>query len=237
VYCWFDRFGKTDQPDSQKLTAIIKTFERPDVLRRLVTSIQQRYPALRILVVDDSREPQPIEGINTIIMPYDSGISAGRNRALDNITTPYFLLLDDDFIFSRHQQLAPLIELMDQHPEIDILGGRCIDLPLFTQPPFHQAQLHDTRAKPKTPLGSTYPCETETCTVVDKVQNYFIGRTDSIRKVKWNPDLKVQEHTEFFTRARGQLTTVFHPTMRILHAKTPFKLGYMVMRYRDQEST
>ncbi len=221
-----------DHPDPSKLTIIIKTFERADALSRLVTSIQRRYPTLPIVVVDDSQEPKPVAGVKTIIMPFDSGISAGRNRALDEIDTPYFLLLDDDFIFSYHQQLEPLIALMEQNREIDIIGGRCIDLPLLIQHRFQNSPLHPTDAAPKTPLGTTYACGAQTCTVVDKVQNYFVGRTETIRQVKWNPALKVQEHTEFFTRARGQLTTVFHPTMRVVHAKTPFNLAYMVMRYR-----
>ena len=187
---------------------------------------------LPILVVDDSHEPQPIDGIDTLIMPYDSGISAGRNRALDEINTPYFLLLDDDFIFSYHQHLAPLLELMERAPEIDILGGRCIDLPLLSQHTFQRSPLHPTQAKAKTALGTQYRCGRHRCVVVDKVQNYFVGRTRTVREVKWNPALKVQEHTEFFTRARGRLTTVFHPGMHILHAKTPFDLAYMVMRYR-----
>ena len=35
-------------------------------------------------------------------MPYDSGISAGRNEGLRHVTTKYVLLLDDDLVFFRH---------------------------------------------------------------------------------------------------------------------------------------
>ncbi len=68
--------------------------------------------------------------------------------------------------------------------------------------------------------------------MVNKVQNYFIGRTETVKLVKWKPELKVLEHTEFFTRAAGKLVTVFHAGMQILHAKTPFDIAYLQKRYR-----
>jgi hypothetical protein len=194
----------------------------------LLKTIRRRYPGLKVIVVDDSRQPRELEGVQTIVMPYDSGISAGRNRALDVLETPYFLLLDDDFVFSHLQNLEELMGIMRRHPEIDILGGRCIDLPFYIQHDFHDMPLGPQAAAPKVPLGTLF----EGHPVVNKVQNYFIGRTETVRAVKWKPELKVHEHTEFFTRARGKLTTVFHSGMRILHAKTPFDVAYLKSRFR-----
>src|SRR5206468_3533420 len=89
----------------RELTALVKTFERPPILRRLVSSIKRLYPALRVVIVDDSRKPSRLPGTETIVMPYDSGISAGRNEGLKHVTTPYVLVLDDDFIFFRRTRL------------------------------------------------------------------------------------------------------------------------------------
>ncbi len=80
------------------LTAIIKTFERPRILRRLVSSIRRLYPDLKVIVADDSRSPVPVDGVTTIELPYNTGLTAGRNAALREVVTPYFLLLDDDFV-------------------------------------------------------------------------------------------------------------------------------------------
>jgi glycosyltransferase involved in cell wall biosynthesis len=82
-------------------------------------------------VADDSRVPGEIEGVHTIAMPYNTGISMGRNRALQETDTSYFLLLDDDFVFSHRQRLGELVAFMDRHSEVDILGGHYIDLPLY----------------------------------------------------------------------------------------------------------
>src|SRR5512135_3037965 len=42
---------------NRHLTAIVKTFERPQVLQRLLDGIRRAYPSLQVIVVDDSRAP------------------------------------------------------------------------------------------------------------------------------------------------------------------------------------
>lgn len=121
----------TDAAVIKGVTALVKTFERPLILRRLVDSIQRLYPGVPVVVVDDSRTPARLESVETIEMPYDSGISAGRNEGLRHVTTRYVLLLDDDFVLSRRTRLGDALALMEQHPEIDIMGGTVIDLPFY----------------------------------------------------------------------------------------------------------
>ena len=227
-----DFFIPKDDSNISDITLIIKTFERHYAVTRLVKSIKRRYPMAKILVVNDSRNPKKLDGVENLIMPYDTGISAGRNAALDHIDTRYFLLLDDDFVFSRRQKLGFLISQMEEHGSIDILGGRCIDLPFCIIHDFHYVPVPSS-VEPKTPihlmLGENR--------VVDKVQNYFIARTESVRRVRWNDDFKVLEHTEFFTRARGQITTAFRDDMLVLHAKTPFDIAYHRHRFRTRATS
>ena len=66
--------------------------------------------------------------------------------------------------------------------------------------------------------------------VHDKVANFYIARTESIRKVGWDPQIKRLDHADFFTRAKGVLTTVFDPAFKVLHARTPFDRDYMRKR-------
>ncbi len=224
-----DFFVPKDDSDISDITIVIKTFERPYAVKRLVRSIKRRYPKANILVVNDSKNPSSLDGVDNLIMPYDTGISAGRNAALDRIKTQYLLLLDDDFVFSRRQKLGFLISQMEEHDRIDILGGRCIDLPFCIIHGFQNIPVPSS-VEPKTPLNLMLGENR----VVDKVQNYFIARTESIRRIRWNNDLKVLEHTEFFTRARGQITTAFRDDMLVLHAKTPFDIAYHHHRSRTR---
>jgi len=222
-----DTFVKKDRSDISDLTLIIKTFERPRVVRRLVASIFRHYPTANIIVVDDSQSPQKLEGVTTITMPYDSGTSAGRNAAIEKVDTNYILLLDDDYVFSRRQKLGLLIEQMNKYPNIDILGGRVIDLPFYILHDFHLKPVHSS-AEPKIPIGTLLGDNL----VAHKVQNYFIARTEALREVPWNNALKTYEHTEFFNRALGKITTAFRDDMLILHARTPFNIKYLSKRFR-----
>lgn len=77
----------------EKLTAVIKTFERPLALDRLLKSIRRMYPLLHVIVVDDSQDPAPAEGVQTIVLPLDSGVSAGRREGLRHVATEYVMYL------------------------------------------------------------------------------------------------------------------------------------------------
>jgi glycosyltransferase involved in cell wall biosynthesis len=215
-----------DRSLDEQLTVLVKTFERPAVLRRLVASIRRGYPSLPIIVVDDSRVPTRLPGVETIALPYDSGVSAGRQAGLDRVRTPFVLVADDDFVFLPSTALGLAVARLASHPTIDILGGQLIDLPQlrFRRPPL--GQIFATNARPLVPIGS----EIDGLLVCDKVANFYVARTERLRLVGWHAALRRIDHADFFTRALGVLVSVFDPTLRALHAQTPFDASYMAHR-------
>jgi hypothetical protein len=215
-----------DRSLDDQLTVLVKTFERPAILRRLIASIRRGYPSLPIIVADDSREPARLPGVETIVLPYDSGVSAGRQAALGLVRTPFVVVLDDDFVFLRTTALAPAVAKLVRNPTIDILGGQLIDLPLLRvrQPPL--GQIFATRAHPLVPIGSTI----DGLLVCDKVANFYVARTERLRLVGWDAALRRIDHADFFTRALGVLVAVFDRELRALHAQTPFDASYMAHR-------
>ena len=214
------------------LTALVKTFERPYVVRRLAASVRWLYPELAIVVVDDSREPVALDGVRTIHMDYDSGVSAGRNEGLRHVETKYVLVLDDDFVFYRHTRLGPALELMERNPGIDIMGGAVVDVPLRRSRRSPQGEIFPTDAQPLAPLGSRLGG----LEVVDKVPTFYIARAQRLALVGWDPELRMVDHADFFTRALGVLVTVRNPELKCLHARTPFDARYMAKRM-DLESS
>lgn len=212
---------------NEQLTAVIKTFERPHILKRLVASIRRMYPDLHLIVVDDSKRPLELEGVELITLPYDSGVSAGKNAGLEQVKTPYVLMLDDDFIFYRHTRLEPVLSALVEYTEIDIMGGDVIYLPFYNKNDYRKADLFPTQAEATRPQGTLiggYP-------VYDKVANFYIGRSDRVRLVGWDPQLKRVDHADFFTRAKGVLTTVFNHEFKCLHAQNRFDKVYMDQRH------
>lgn len=208
------------------LTILVKTFMRPRLILRLIASIHRFYPGLPMIVVDDSPDAKPIPGVNSIILPYDTGLTIGRREGLRQVETKYVLMADDDFLFYRHTRLGEVVALLEQHPVIDILGGAVVNLPYFTVDDFSTARLYQTQSKSNFPQGTLIgglPAQ-------DKIANFFVARTDRLRLVQWDTNLRLVDHRDFFTRARGVLTTVYNRNFRCLHAPTPFDKLYMERR-------
>lgn len=198
-----------------QLTAIIKTFERPKCLARLLDSIQKFYPDLRIIVADDSLANRPLESRlqdllapthrSYLRLPADIGLSAGRNAMLARVRTPYFLLLDDDLQFYRHTRLESLLQHVASGQR-DLVAGElvhCRKKLLFV-------------SRNIQPVHGTFHVEDGQLTMrrggvlvddgilkCDLVHNFYVARTDRIRAMGgWDPDLKLDEQEEFFFRAR-----------------------------------
>lgn len=221
--------GRRPPPERlTEVTAIVKTFERPTIALRLVASIRRLFPRLKVIIADDSRVPLKCTGVEVVALPFDSGVSLGRQAALERVRTEFTWVLDDDFVLYSGTRLdLPLLVLTD-HPAIDLVGGPVINLPLWSKRRSDPMGIYPTRSEPLLGLGSRFG-GLEIC---DKVPNFFVARTERLRSVGWTPELKRLDHADFFTRARGILVTAYCDGFRCLHGQTPFDTGYQ--QYRQE---
>lgn len=218
---------RTDPADLSDVTAIIKTFQRPRRCQALIDSIRVLHPALRIVVVDDSRVPSRFTGAETLVLPFDSGVSAGRNLALAAVETPFVLNLDDDLVFFRGTRLAAALELLRGLPQVGVMGGVMRDLPHYGWNHSLGGPLHPTAAHSKLPEGTRIG----PLTVGDKVSNFFLARTEAVRSIGWDPEVRRLDHADFFTRAKGRLVSAYNPDLQVLHVKDPFAADYLRFRF------
>ncbi len=193
-----------------KVTLIIKTFERPQCINRLVYSVKMKYPSLRMIVADDSRDSRPISGVEHLRMPYDSGVSAGRNLALSKVDTPFVVTLDDDFVFNDRTRLEKWFKILEDNPDIDMAGGQVDGHPQY------QSSLHIEnnalvfRPNPRSRLRDF--------DLWDIVLQFWMGRTDKIREIGgWDDDFKTVDHIIFFARSIGKLKIGQCPDVGIGH--------------------
>lgn len=193
---------------SSSVTIATKTFIRYNSLDVLIKSIRRFYSKIQVIVADDSFEPQNVNGENVrhYIMPPGQGWFAGRNLAVSQVTTKYFLWVDDDFVFTNDTKIEKLVEVMEKFPELDVVGGSvegnqfyftllydegdemeggCLYRKSKTR--FHQLQ------------GHPY------CSLASGVVNFFLARTDSVKKVGFDPKLQRVAHSEFFMDGLGSL--------------------------------
>ena len=224
--------------DTSQLTAIIKTFQRPGALDRLIRSIRRFYPGLAIAVADDGITASPRKDVDYLRLPADVGLSAGRNALLRHTRTPYFLLLDDDLEFCRQTRIERLLELVASGVA-DIAGGdyyRCKRKFLYVrrrrQPfngifRFHGGDLQ---------LVQEAHANCHNYQLCDVVHNFFVGRTAEILAVGgWDEELKLNEHVEFFVR-------LYRRSMRVAYCPDVVARHWMERSaeynpYRDRDFT
>lgn len=192
-----------------KVTLIVKTFERPQCLSRLIYSIKMIYPNLRIIVADDSRESRPIAGVKHLRMPYDSGVSAGRNLALSKVDTPYVITLDDDFVFNDRTKLERWLGILE-NTNLDLIGGNVDGHPNYF------ASLHivdDALVFKPEPVGKE-----GNFLLWNIVLQFWMGRTEKIREIGgWDDEFKTVDHIIFFARSIGKIKIGHCPDVGVGH--------------------
>lgn len=201
-----------------KVTLIIKSFKRESSLVNLILSIRKFYKFIKIIIVDDSDVDINIpidQNIEFYKIEFDSGLSRGRNYAVSKVKTEYFVLLDDDFEFTNNTDLEKWLSIIE-NSDLDILGGDVImngikmeytglyhfdisESTLIYKYGFHEDKKH----------YKTY----------DFILNFFIARTNSIVKNKWDDDLKLAEHTAFFFDNKGKIKVGHVDSISIDHQK------------------
>ena len=206
-----------------ELTFIVKAFERPDCLRRLLKSIGDVYPGANVIVLDDSKAAL-LPGDEASVLAirhnlnftylrteYDIGLSAGRNRLVDVVKTSYAVLLDDDSVLNGSENILLLVTVLEAG-RFDIAGG-CVQSPKYG-PGWSYSLSHGDNRLTVAPDVACTPGELAhrppdfntadvACWKVDFILNFFVGRVEALRSgVQWDPRLKLGEHEDFFLRAQ-----------------------------------
>jgi len=207
-----------------ELTIIIKTFERMDSLECLLDSVEKMGFPYPIAIADDSRAPYrkkildrfPGLPIEYIELPFDVGLSAGRNILLNTVGTEFFLLCDDDFYLDERADIPRAMDLLKEK-DLDILGGLFYNYRTVVYPWdrfLRTLDTHLTRGRRWNFIGQmqlkerTLSIRTKLYSFpefarVDFCHNFFIGRTEAVKKIGgWNEELKLDEHLAFFLRAK-----------------------------------
>ena len=244
------------------VTIIVKTFERPQCLERLLDSIGRAGWQGPVLVGDDSRRPyrDPIlaryGGLVTeyLCMPFDIGLSAGRNLLLKKVATPFFVLCDDDFVFDARTDMNRFRELLET-AGLDLIGGVYYDR---MAPSWRGAAAALVRLDwwrlclrlgieiPRKTFFNFAPCGlnqwrltdipyTPPVVRVDFVSNFYLARTDRFIETigGWENSLKMGEHQHFFFKAKRAGLRVGHTEeVGVLHL---MELPPSYSRYRDRE--
>lgn len=226
---------------TDNITLCFATINRPDCVRRFVTSVRQQYPQMRIIVGEQSDpEKVPVSafddlGIDVERLPYDSGVCKTRNHIVSKVKTKYFLLADDDFVFGDDTNFDGALAIMEANNEVGIVGGRLFDL-WDSDTPNKKAERHWERLMFRNPWRRSLSFILQERTIprqrfagpyrffeTDIVLNWALMRTSIFHDlgVQWDPQFKiVGEHEDFYLslhQDHPDVGVVYFPDMIAYH--------------------
>ncbi|CAG07428.1 unnamed protein product, partial [Tetraodon nigroviridis] len=234
---------------SALVTIATKTFLRYDKLKDLITSIRKYYPTLTIVIADDNEHPEPVRGphIEHYIMPFGKGWFAGRNLAVSQVVTKYVLWVDDDFIFTENTKLEKMVDILEK-TTLDLVSGAVREVTGYTATFRHTISVEGGGEEGDClHIRNGYHHIIEgfpSCVVADAVINFFMGRTDMVRQVGFDPVLARGGHLEFFIDALGSLHIGSCSDIIVNHAskiklpwtETDSQKAYKKFRYPQSKS-
>lgn len=239
LYCFLNgASGPTEAQQAlmrENVTFVYKSFERQHLAKRLYRNIQKYYPGVRVIIADDSRKPLQLTGpgLQIVQLPFNVGLSAGLNRALSLVETPFVIRMDDDELLSPCSNFHLQLEFLLAHPEADLVGVLPLTFPyrrgwqkeeIARYQRFHMA---DAEKPLKIPHRTWLD---EKHIVLGKTPNVFIARTDAYRTLGYDDRIRMIDHQEFFFRAAGNLVSVLACDSFIFHNHCPFNYAYQVYR-------
>ncbi len=166
-----------------------------------------------------------------VLLPFNVGVSAGRNALVDRTSRPYLLLLDDDRVFTEGTRIEALLDVLDADPSIGVAAGSSVDngTDLISYE-------HNIRVKHRLihyyPVGpATMPIGGHPCRLAQGVHNFALFRREVFASTRWDEELKSMEHTDFFLRLSETGWKVVHVgdvSVAHFHESPP---GYDSFRY------
>lgn len=236
---WFITGKRKPRPEEiqlvkENVTFIYKSFERQRMAKRLYKNIQSYYPGVKVIIADDSSKPLDLKGdhVEVIQLPFNSGLSFGLNRALQKVTTPFVFRMDDDELLTPFTKWEKQLKFLIDHPEVDLVGVLPYSLP-FIRPLENAVKEYyrqSMRGAPKplkiphmTPIDDTY-------IVLGKVPNIFMVRTDQMKKVGYDDNIRMIDHNEFFYRVAGNIVSALAMKSYVIHYHNQFDKYYQQFR-------
>jgi len=216
----------------KNVTAIVISFLRAGYTKACVDSLKANYPEINILVGDNAgdqpamREFCKSRGVEYIPLPYDSGVCVARNELVKRVATEYVLVGDDDFFYTPSANVEGMKKLLEVHPEFDLVGGRVSEHGILRN---YQGYIEKyptyMHIRPFVMDNGALSYDEHShirYAKVDLTFNYFVARTEAIKRVPWDEKIKVSyEHLTWFVDfkdAGGRVA--FNPDAVVVHKPT-----------------
>lgn len=201
-------YPRIEEGSLAKVEVMIKTFCRDGYLYACLNGLRNKFPDMRINLVDDGYEDHQKISIYADLryaghscnwLPYDSGFGAKANEALRHIQRDYVLIGSDDFDFGNPKVrpgVEAMVKVLDNCPEIGVVSGR-VDMRAYESCLEREGPIV-RELKKFHGSGEVDGVKYHLC---DLTVNYSLVRREVFEKVRWDGgDVKIGggEHGAFF---------------------------------------
>ena len=216
------RITKADVENVEKnVTFLYKSFERQRQAKRLYKCIRRYYPKAKVVIADDSKKPLTIKqadnSLTIINLPFNSGLSKGLEAGMKYVSTEYVMRMDDDELLTPKSMIYSELRYLQRNREVDLVGLQVthLDRKRLTEN-YKSIKMN----KPlKIPAGTMIDGKT----VVYKSANVYLVRTEKLKEIGFDSNIRMLDHHEFFYRAAGTLVSVIDEKAIIMHCHNMFE--------------
>ncbi|MFM1722455.1 glycosyltransferase [Rhodococcus sp. PAM 2766] len=125
---------------TDRATVVVITFNRRDELRRTLRAMTSLPDAVPIILADNGSDDgsaamaeSEFPDVTVLRLPRNLG-AAARNIAVERVTTPYVAFCDDDTVW-QPGALTTAADILDRHPGLATVTGRCLVAPSLVEDP------------------------------------------------------------------------------------------------------
>jgi hypothetical protein len=204
---------------------LIKTFLRDGYLFQCVKGLEEKFPEVKIVIVDDGEDSgQKIRlysrlrdsGHACVWLPRDSGFGAKANAGVDHCDREFVLVGSDDFDFGGlgvREGVEHLATVLENVPEIGVASGR-VNRRAYEA----TLELGDNWARETAGFYGSNKTGGVVYQLCDLTVNYSLIRRQVFDSVRWDDDVKIGggEHGAFYIDVkRAGWKTAYVPGVNI----------------------
>jgi GT2 family glycosyltransferase len=187
---------------------------REETLFKTLDSIEKFFPySYKLYIADDSGvsdekeyryQQLEIQGHVIIRLPFDSGLSFGRNEIIRRVKEGYILMLDDDIQLTDSDSIKKMKQVLDSADDIGLcagiiyqkngkpFGGHAYSRGLVLEIDNSILFRHKSTGKLAKADGVLY-------NYADQVVNFFLAKRAIFKSIAWDNRIKIEyEHMDFF---------------------------------------
>lgn len=236
----------------------IKTFCRPKVLDwNLNQWINlELFKDINLIIADDSLPNYKTQNkliiekykklnnnIKYLDLPFNTGISFGRNEIVSNCTTKYIMIIDDSRSFNLFTNVEKMMDFL-KISNYDLIGGcikkRCKIHSHYTGIIDNISTINNIHNVTLRKINNSEIIENDLLKIFKThiCLNVFIAKTDILKKYPWKNELIMGEHEYFFYNLyKNKVKCVYSPDCNFLECSKSIKRYHKnIKKYRLQET-